>query len=379
VRRSDEIIFIGLSITSSWGNGHASTYRSLISGLHRLGHRVLFLERDQPWYASNRDAPILPYCQSRLYADVDELYARYTPRLRAAAAVIVGSYVDDGRLVCDWVLEYATGVKAFYDIDTPVTVARLQDDSCEYLRASHVPEFDLMLSFTGGPILDRLERDFGAKSAQPLYCSVDVDQHQPTGSRRDIELGYLGTYSDDRQPGLERLLNEPARHLPKRRFAVVGAQYPEHLAWPKNVQRIDHMAPSSHAQFYGRQRFTLNLTRADMRKAGYSPSVRLFEAAACGTPIISDEWVGIEELLEPGKEILLANSTEDVTQFLENVSDAEAERIAGAARERICAEHSSVHRAEELESHLSAARESKAHKPLTTGAGASVQRAVVAH
>lgn len=379
MRRSDEIIFIGLSITSSWGNGHASTYRSLIRGLHRLGHKVLFLERDQPWYASNRDAPILPYCQSRLYMDVDELRARYTPRLRAAAAVIVGSYVDEGRQVCDWVLDRATGVKVFYDIDTPVTVARLQDDSCVYLRVSQVPEFDLMLSFTGGPILDRLERDFGARAARPLYCSVDVDQHQPTGARRDIELGYLGTYSDDRQPQLERLLNAPARRLPKRRFAVVGAQYPGHLVWPKNVQRIDHMAPGSHAQFYGRQRFTLNLTRADMRKVGYSPSVRLFEAAACGTPIISDRWVGIDELLEPGREILLADSTEDVTRFLENVSDAEAGQIAAAARERICAEHSSVHRAEELERYLSAARQSEVRRPLASVTGASGEHALAAH
>ncbi len=380
MRRSDEIIFIGLSITSSWGNGHASTYRSLIRGLHQLGHKVLFLERDQPWYASNRDAPILPYCKSRLYLDVDELRARYTPRLRAAAAVIVGSYVDDGRSVCDWVLEHATGVKAFYDIDTPVTVARLQDDSCEYLRASQVPEFDAIFSFTGGPILDCLERDFGAKSARPLYCSVDVDQHQPVGSRRDIELGYLGTYSEDRQPALEQLLNQTARRLPKRRFAVVGAQYPANLVWPKNVQRIDHMAPGSHAQFYGRQRFTLNLTRADMRKAGYSPSVRLFEAAACGTPIISDEWVGLDELLEPGREILLANSTEDVTQFLENVSDAEAAQIATAARERICAEHSSLHRAEELERYLSIARgASRPHQPLGAAAGSSGERAIAAH
>ncbi|MBM0108044.1 glycosyltransferase [Steroidobacter sp. S1-65] len=356
MRRSDEIIFIGLSITSSWGNGHASTYRSLLRGLHRRGHKVLFLERDQPWYASNRDAPILPFCQSRLYADVDELRSRFTPRIRAAAAVIVGSYVDDGRNVCDWVLEHATGVKAFYDIDTPVTLARLRDDSCEYLAASQVPDFDLMLSFTGGPTLQRLERDFGAKCARPLYCSVDVDQHQPKDVRRDIELGYLGTYSDDRQPALEELLNEPARRMPKRRFAVVGAQYPPHIAWPKNVQRIDHMAPGSHAQFYGRQRFTLNLTRADMRKAGHSPSVRLFEAAACGTPIISDEWVGIDEVLEPGKEILLASSTEDVTRYLDEVSDEQARQIAVAARERVCAEHSSVHRAEELERYLNAAR-----------------------
>lgn len=380
MRRSEEIIFIGLSITSSWGNGHASTYRSLIRGLHRRGHKVLFLERDQPWYASNRDAPILPYCQSRLYADLEELQTRFTPRIRAAAAVIVGSYVDDGRRVCDWVLDHAAGVKAFYDIDTPVTLAKLRNDSCEYLAAAQVPEFDLMLSFTGGPTLQRLEREFGARRARALYCSVDVDQHQPKQLRRDIELGYLGTYSDDRQSALEQLLNEPARRLPKRRFAVVGAQYPSHLVWPRNVQRIDHMAPGSHAQFYGRQRFTLNLTRADMREAGYSPSVRLFEAAACGTPIISDEWVGLSELLEPGKEILLARSADDVTRHLNSVSDEQAREIAAAARERICAEHSSAHRAEELEDYLGAARGAcELRKTVGTGAGAGGERVVAAH
>jgi spore maturation protein CgeB len=377
VRHSDEIIFIGLSITSSWGNGHATTYRSLIHGLHRRGHRVLFLEHDRPWYASNRDAPILPYCQSRLYADFDELRARYTPRIRAAAAVIVGSYVHQGRDVCDWVLERANGVKAFYDIDTPVTLSRLQTDSCDYLRVSQVPQFDLMLSFTGGPTLQRLEDEFGARRARPLYCSVDVDQHRPAASRKDLELGYLGTYSEDRQPSLEELLNEPARRLPKQRFAVVGAQYPENLVWPKNVQRVDHMAPDQHAMFYSRQRFTLNLTRADMRKAGYSPSVRLFEAAACGTPIISDDWVGLSDVLEPGKEILIAHSADDVSDYLQNVSDEETRNIAEAARERVSAEHSSAHRAAELENYLMAARASADHPArMSADASAAGARAV---
>jgi spore maturation protein CgeB len=356
VRRSGEIIFIGLSITSSWRNGHAPTYRALIHGLQRLGQKVVFLEREQPWYASNRDAPVLSCCQSRLYEDVAELRARYSPRIRAAAAVIVGSRVDDGRHVCDWVLDCATGVKAFYDLDAPATLAGLRDDSCEYLRASHLPEFDLILSATGGPVLQRMECEFGAKCVRRLYCSVDVDQYQPTGLPRDIDLGYLGIYSDDRQPALERLLNEPARRLPKRRFAVIGAEFPSQVSWPKNVLRVDHIAPGSHAQLYGRQRFTLHLTRADLREVGYSPSTRLLEAAACGTPIIADEWDGIGEVLEPGKEILLAHSAEDVTRHLESVSDAQAQRMAAAARERICAEGSSVLRAEELMNYLNAAR-----------------------
>lgn len=355
MRRSDEIIFIGLSITSSWRNAHACTYRSLIHGLHRHGRKVLFLERDQPWYASNRDAPVLPYCHSRLYMDLDELRARFTPRVRAAAAVIVGSHVDDGRRVCDWVLEHADGVKVFYDMDAPMTLAKLRGDGCKYLSASQVPEFDMILSCAGGPALQRLEREFGARCVRPLYCSVDVDQPQPSGVRRDIDLGYLGSYSTDRQPALERLLNEPARQRPKRRFAVIGAQYPSELTWPRNVQRIDHMAPGTHAQLYGRQRFTLNLTRADTASNGYSPSVRLLEAAACGTPIISDEAPGLAEFLEPGQEILLVRSSDDVTRCLDDVSDEQALKIASAARERICAEHSSARRAEEFERYLAAA------------------------
>jgi spore maturation protein CgeB len=357
VRRSDEIIFIGLSITSSWRNGHAATYRALIHGLHRLGQKVLFLERDRPWYASNRDAPVLSYCQSRLYLDVDELRARYTPRIGAAAAVIVGSGVEDGRDVCDWVLDHAGGVKAFYDIDAPATLASLQNDSCKYLRASHVPAFDVLLSFAGGSTLQRMEREFGARRAQRLYRSVDVELHRSTGSRRDIDLGYLGIYSDDTQPALEQLLNEPARRLPKRRFAVAGAEYPSRLVWPKNVQRIDHMLPGSHAAFYCRQRFSLHLACANMRQGSCSPGVPLLEAAACGTPIISDDWDGIDELLEPGKEILLAHSAEEMTQYLQSIDEAQAEQIAAAARERVCARDSSVTRAGELVRHLAIARE----------------------
>lgn len=373
MRPSDEIIFIGLSITSSWGNGHASTYRSLIRGLHDRGHRVLFLECDRPWYASNRDAPVLHYCKSLLYADFEELRERFTQRLRAAAAVVVGSYVHDGRRVCDWVLNHARGVKLFYDIDTPVTLAQLRDDRCDYLSLAQVPEFDVMLSFTGGPTLQRLQDEFGARDARVLYCSVDVDQHRPIVHRREIDLGYLGTYSDDRQPSLETLLNEPARRLPAQRFAVVGAQYPIDLRWPRNVQRIEHMAPDAHADFFGRQRFTLNLTRADMRRAGYSPSVRLFEAAACGTPIVSDEWPGLNELLEPGREILLARAADDVTTILQDLDHEQAQRIADAARERICAEHSSAQRAQEFESYLDEAGARLSHRAVerhsTAGAG----------
>lgn len=361
MQRSNElssmnIVFIGLAITSSWGNGHATTYRSLVKGLHRQGHRVLFLEQDQPWYADNRDAPELPYCETRLYDSFADLTARFATAIKHADAVIVGSYVRNGAAVIDWVLDEARGVRAFYDIDTPVTLACLRGDACEYLRARQISAFDLMLSFTGGPTLRKLEATYGAKRAQPLYCSVDIEQYRPRVARRDIDLGYMGTYSTDRQSGVEAFVNEPARRLPERNFMVVGAQYPENLVWPANVRRSDHLPPNEHAQFYARQRWTLNLTRADMRAAGHSPSVRLFEAAACGTPIVSDTWPGIEEVLEPGREVMIARSSEDVVRVLCDIDTQAAERMARGARERVASAHSSERRAQELITYLNEVR-----------------------
>lgn len=357
-----DIVILGLAITSSWGNGHATTYRSLIKGLHQRGHRVLFLERDQPWYADNRDAPRIDECDTQLYSSLEDLQRRFAGRIRSADAVIVGSYVQDGRAVCDWVLEQARGVRAFYDIDTPVTLARLRTDECDYLRADQVPAFDLMLSFTGGPILNELETVFGARRAEALYCSVDADAYRPHLVMRSIDLGYMGTYSVDRQPGLDLLLNRCARRLPSRKFLVVGAQYPQELRWPANVERRDHLAPAQHAHFYSRQRFTLNVTREDMRRAGWSPSVRLFEAAACGAPIISDDWPGLEEVLTPDQEILVAHTTDDVVGWIEGMNEQQRLRIAQGARERVLSAHTGAQRAAELERCLESARSGAARE-----------------
>jgi spore maturation protein CgeB len=359
-----DIVIVGLAITSSWGNGHATTYRSLVKGLHENGHRVLFLEQDQPWYADNRDAPESAHADVRLYADPADLRARHARAVRSADAVIVGSYVADGAAVGDWVLSETRGVRAFYDIDTPVTLANLRSGTCSYLRADQVPEYDAMLSFTGGPTLDRLRDEFGARRAHALYCSVDVDAYRPSSGVADLDLGYMGTYSDDRQPGLERLLLGPARAQPHRRFAVAGSQYPAGLEWPSNVERIEHLPPARHAAFYGRSRYTLNLTRADMRSAGWSPSVRLFEAAACAVPIVSDEWPGLEDVLVPGREILIARSGADVIRYLDEIPDAERRRLGDAARARVLDAHGSRQRALELEAALLDARGGSRPRPL---------------
>jgi len=354
------IVVLGLSLSSSWGNGHATTYRSLLRALAAHGHDVLFLERDVPWYAAHRDLVAPAFCELAFYSRLEGLTV-WSDRVASADVVIVGSYVPDGIAVCDLVLAKARGITAFYDIDTPVTVAALQRQACAYVDRQQVPRFDLYLSFTGGPMLDRIERELGARAARALYCSVDPDIYRPSrdGAGRERprwDLAYLGTYAEDRQPALEELLLEPARRLPDRRFAVAGAQYPSRIAWPANVERVEHVPPAQHPRFFGACRATLNVTRGDMCRAGWSPSVRLFEAAACGTPIVSDGWPGLGSILESGQEIVVARTAADVVELLETWGDAELRRLAARARDRVLAAHTALHRARELERHIARAR-----------------------
>ena len=346
------IVVLGLSITSSWGNGHATTYRSLLRETVARGHQVQFLERDVPWYASSRDAPGDSPVEVSLYGSLEELRDRFADTIAQADAVIVGSYVPDGVEVGAWVQTQAGGLTAFYDIDTPVTLAKLARGDYEYLSPELIAGYDLYLSFTGGPTLQLLEREFASPMARVLYCSVDPKQYFPEAQPQAWDLGYMGTYSDDRQPPLERLLVEPARHWHDGRFVVAGPQYPKLIEWPANVERIEHLPPQRHRGFYNSQRFTLNITRADMIAAGWSPSVRLFEAAACATPIISDRWSGLEALFQPGLEIVLADNVTDVLSALRRLSEDHRIAMGERAQRRVLTEHTSAHRAEQLEGHL---------------------------
>lgn len=348
------LVVLGLSLSSSWGNGHATTYRALLRAFAARGHDVLFLERDVPWYAAHRDLAQPDFCSLALYPDLDAL-ARHRTAIAEADAVIVGSYVPDGIAVGDRVLAWAGGTRAFYDIDTPVTLAALEAGTCAYLGPRQVASYDLYLSFTGGPTLARLEQGYGSPAARALYCSVDPQAYPALRRAARYDLGYLGTFSPDRQPALERLLLEPARRAPDLRFAVAGPQYPADLVWPDNVARIEHLAPADHPAFYAASRYTLNVTRADMVRAGWSPSVRLFEAAACGTPILSDGWDGMADVLEPGHEILTPEGPDAVLEILRARPEAERTAQADAARARVLAHHSAACRARELEDHLARA------------------------
>jgi spore maturation protein CgeB len=320
----------------------------LVRGLASRGQRILFLERDEPWYAANRDEPQPEGAITIIYHSFDELISQFEAAVSHAAFVIVGSFVPDGVRVGEWVNSVARGRTAFYDIDTPVTLLRLETGNAGYITPDLIRSYDAYLSFTGGPILKFIESCYGSPMARALYCSVDSTIYRPASMEKKWDLGYLGTYSADRQSSLEALLLAPAREWRNGRFAVTGPQYPEGFRWPTNVERTIHLSPREHSSFYGAQRFTLNVTRDAMKKAGYAPSVRLFEAGACGVPVISDWWEGLDTIFTIDKEVLVAEKSEDTLRYLRDLPESRRLNLAASARARVLAEHTPAMRAAQL-------------------------------
>ncbi|GLC24299.1 CgeB family protein [Roseisolibacter agri] len=351
------IVVFGLSVSSSWGNGHATLWRALLHALARAGHRADFFERDVPYYAAHRDLRALPRGELVLYNDWESIRPAARAALARADVAIVTSYCADATAACALVLETPHVVRAFYDLDTPVTLARLDDgEAVAYLPAHGLGDFDLVLSYTGGRALAALRARLGARRVVPLYGSVDPDAHRPAPPRDDwrCDLSYIGTYAADRQTDVDALLLQPARASPQRRFVLAGSQYPPDFPWTPNLWYLQHLPPADHPAFYASSRLTLNVTRRAMASMGWCPSGRLFEAAACGVPILTDAWDGLEAFYTPGTEILVATGADDALRALER-DDGELTAIARRARERTLDEHTADHRAAELIAALEAA------------------------
>lgn len=355
-----KLVIFGLTISSAWGNGHATLWRGLCRALAARGHDVTFYERDVPYYASHRDLVDPPGYLLRLYADWDDVRAEAAAACVGADVAMVTSYCPDGQAAADLVLDSTAACRAFYDLDTPVTLAQLErGEPVEYLPPQGLGEFDLVLSFTGGRALDELRHRLGARRVAPLYGSVDPDTHRrvPADPAFAADLSYLGTYAEDRQQRIEELFVAPARRRPAQRFVIGGSKYPDDFPWTVNIHYVRHMPPPLHPAFYSSSRLTLNVTRGAMASMGHCPSGRLFEAAACGTPILTDAWEGLDQFFAPGREILVGMTTADALGALDT-SDADLRAIAAAARERTLDQHSAAARARELEQLLESAASS---------------------
>lgn len=349
-----KIVIFGLTISSSWGNGHATLWRGLSKALVARGHKVYFFERDVPYYASHRDYTGLRGVELYLYPDWKSVLPLARKHMEDAEIGMVTSYCADGIAASVLVLSSGAKVRAFYDLDTPITLDRLNSGkSVDYIGKRGLQDFDIVLSFTGGRALNELQACLGARMVFPLYGSVDPDAHRPVSPTKEYmaDMSYLGTYSEDRQDLLNELLIKTSRRLPDRKFLIGGSLYPQDFPWTDNIYFVRHVPPPLHPAFYCSSRISLNITRRPMAEMGYCPSGRLFEAAACGSPVLSDSWKGLDEFFTPGKEILLAASTEDSISALE-LPDEELKLIAAHARERTLDEHTADRRALDLEKAL---------------------------
>ncbi len=352
-----KITIFGLTLSSSWGNGHATPYRAIIRALHRRGHRVTFYEKDVPYYALRRDFDRRDDCELVLYQSWDEIRPQALRDARESDVVICASYCPDGGRIIDDILPLHRPLRVFYDLDTPITLQNLEHSDLEYLCRDQIGCFDLYLSFTGGRILDILERQWGARMARPVYGCVDPDVHRRASEREDFRcaLSYMGTYAADRQHKVDELLLEPAQRSPNLRFVLAGSLYPREWSWPANVHVVEHVAPHDHPALYASSRLALNITRDGMARYGYCPSGRFFEAAACGTPVITDYWEGLENFFCPNDELFVAHNSDDVIGAL-LAGDTELSRLAWRARERTLCEHTGEDRVRQMLSYFDEAR-----------------------
>jgi spore maturation protein CgeB len=361
------ITIFGLTLSSSWGNGHATPYRALLRALYRLGHNCVFYEKDVEYYAWRRDFDGCEYCQLHLYSHWNQVRSQALADAADSDAVIVGSYCPEGARISDDLLALNGPLRVFYDLDTPITLQKLKQGDLDYLRADQIPEFDLYLSFTGGAILQELEQVWRARRARALYGCVDPDLHLRAPSRPEFQcdLSYMGTYAPDRQHKLQSLFLTPSECRPDARFVLAGSLYPRAMQWPENVAHYDHVAPADHASLYSSSRATLNITRDGMARTGYCPSGRFFEAAACGTAILSDWWLGLDSFFRPEEEILPVQNANDVLAALDR-AEYDLAKMARRSRERTLDQHTGDSRAQELLAYLEEARQSASNPPVST-------------
>ena len=290
-----------------------------------------------------------------LYHDWTDVVEHARALVQTADASVVTSYCPDALDAID-LLRNAPGVRCFYDMDTPVTLARHESgERVEYLPPDGLRAFDLVLSFTGGGALTALREQLGAREVAPLYGAIDADAYVPGAARPEFcaTLSHLGTYAADREEPLTRLFLDVARRRPDLRFLIAGPLYPAQFEWLSNLFYMEHVSPDHHRDFYASSPFTLNITRAAMARMGYCPQGRLFEAAACEAVVISDQWTGLDSFFDIGDEIRCASTTDEVLDALQ-MTEQERRRLGRNARARVLAQHTAAHRAEELERILAA-------------------------
>lgn len=348
--RTLDFVFIGRSILSSYGNPRAELYRALVGELAHRGHRTIFLEKETKLGSAHRDMLRSPYCEVWTYRDADQLLDEYVSLLHGADVVLLGDGVAGASRIAGWIATEARCVKIYYDTD----LARTFDSLCadkpdhECLQAHNIPDFDLYLSTTGGAALQRIRAEYDCPNVQPLYECIDPYFYYRTDEPKQYDLGFIGNYNVNRGQQLDKMMLQPAQRTPNRSFILAGGDYPTDLGWPTNLRYLEHLPETSHVSFYNRLNCTLVLARPDRSALGHTPSKRLLAAAACGVPILSDHWVGLEEFFEPNRELYVVEDCHSVLESLYQTQQMDRVKLGNRARQRVLAEHSTRRRAEQF-------------------------------
>ncbi|MDX1665052.1 MAG: glycosyltransferase [Candidatus Promineifilaceae bacterium] len=351
-----KIAFFGSSLVSAYWNGAATYYRGVIRYLHERGHEITFYEPDAFERQQHRDLPDPDWAEVVVYPAERE--RQLLPHLQAAAEADLvvkasGVGVYDAFLEREVLrLQRPGTLVAFWDVDAPATLDRVQNDRDEPFR-DLIPRYDLILTYGGGPPVVAAYEALGARHCEPVYNALDPDTHHPVAKdpRFAGTLAFLGNRLPDREARVEEFFLQPARALPQQRFVLGGSGW-ESKALPGNVDHLGHVYTRAHNAFNCSPLAVLNINRESMARYGYSPATRVFEAAGAGACLISDAWEGIELFLEPGEEVLLAEDGGEVVAHLERLTTSAARRIGEAALARVLAEHTYAHRAAQVEALL---------------------------
>jgi spore maturation protein CgeB len=347
------IAFFASSLVSAYWNGAATYYRGIVRALHERGHRVTFYEPDAFDRQQHRDMADPDWAKVVVYSAQSEAEVlRTVASARGADLVVKASGVG----VHDTLLEQAVlelqgpdTLVAFWDVDAPATLDRVQGDAGDPFRPL-IPRYDIVLTYGGGAPVQEAYRALGARDCVPIYNALDPSTHHPVppAARFDGDLGFLGNRLPDREARVEEFFLRAATLLPQHRFLLGGSGWGD-KGLPANVAYLGHVYTADHNAFNCTPRAVLNVSRESMARYGFSPATRVFEAAGAAACLITDAWEGLELFFEPGREVLVARDGEEVAQHVRALDAQRARAIGQAAYRRVLAQHTYAHRAAQFD------------------------------
>jgi len=345
-----KIFVFGSSITSSYWNGAATYYRGIYSNLARLGHQITFAEPDAYGRQQRRDPGDYSYVERLVYSSPSDLSKIFEQAARADLVIKhSGVGVDDPELEFAVAREIeSAAIRVFWDVDAPATLSRIEQDRSDPFRLL-IPQYDLILTYGGGPPVVNHYRRLGARDCCAIYNALDPTTHHPApkDSSLKCDLVFVANRLPDRERRVEDFFIAAAHLAPELSF-ILGGEGWEGKRLPENIRWIGHVGTSDHNRVNCSARMVLNLNRDSMASVGFSPPTRVFEAAGEGACVVTDAWTGIETFFEPGEEILLVSDANEIVDVLRNTSDERAAQIGTAMRRRALRDHTYAQRAEQL-------------------------------